>query len=197
MRQVPAIGLFLGPATAAVGAGRRFEREAWRAVTRRLGDAGLATLEAFLASGLAGEAVDRVVDSELPRRVAARALADGVVEAAAARMFDGPELERVVEAALESPASERLLVRVIESSLLDQAVERLLMSEELWVAVDEIARSPAVAEAIAQQGMGFADQVAGGVRTRSRRADDWLERAARRTLRLEQSGRRPPGPDSG
>ena len=186
MPRVPAIGLLIGPPAAAVRAGRRLERDARHAVTRRLSDAALVTLDAVLASRLAGEAADRVVDSELPRRIAARALADGIVEAGAARMLDGPELERVVAAALESPASERLLVRVIESSLLDQAVEQLLKSEELWVAIDEIARSPAVTEAITQQGMGFADQVAGGVRTRSRRADEWLERAARRTLRLER-----------
>jgi hypothetical protein len=49
--------------------------------------------------------------------------------------------------------------------------------------VDEIARSPAVTEAITQQTMGFADQVADGVRAGSRRADDWVERAARRALR--------------
>jgi hypothetical protein len=49
--------------------------------------------------------------------------------------------------------------------------------------VEEIAQSPAVTEAIAQQSVGFADQVAGGVRVRSRNADAWLERTARRALR--------------
>jgi hypothetical protein len=62
-------------------------------------------------------------------------------------------------------------------------VRRLLESEDLWLLVEEIARSPAVTEAITQQSMGFADQVAGGVRAGSRRADIWLERAARRALR--------------
>jgi hypothetical protein len=51
--------------------------------------------------------------------------------------------------------------------------------------VEEVARSPAVTEAITQQSMGFADQVADGVRAGTRRADDWLERAARRALRRE------------
>lgn len=71
----------------------------------------------------------------------------------------------------------------IDSGLVDEVVERLLASDALWRLVDEIAQSAAVTEAIARQGVGFADEVAGGVRVRSRRADALLERAARRALR--------------
>ena len=53
----------------------------------------------------------------------------------------------------------------------------------MWLLVDQIARSPAVTEAIAQQSMGLADQVAGEVRLSSQRADAGLERVARRLLR--------------
>jgi hypothetical protein len=73
-------------------------------------------------------------------------------------------------------------------------VDRLLESEDLWLLVEEIARSPAVTEAITQQSMGFADQVADGVRGRSRRADDWLERAARRALRRAPANDEPAAP---
>ena len=73
--------------------------------------------------------------------------------------------------------------QAIESRLADQAVARLLDSEELWLLVEEIAESPAVTDAITQQGFGFADEVAGGMRARSRNADAWLERTARRALR--------------
>jgi hypothetical protein len=75
---------------------------------------------------------------------------------------------------------------VIQSPLLDEAVERLLESEDLWLLVDEVARSPAVTEAIGSQGLGFADQVAQDVRNRSLRADDRLEHAARRLLRFRR-----------
>ena len=78
---------------------------------------------------------------------------------------------------------ERLVGRAIDSRLVDETVARLLESEELWVVVEEIAQSPAVTDAITRQSMGFADQVADGVRARSRNADAWLERAARRALR--------------
>ena len=85
-------------------------------------------------------------------------------------------------------------MRVLESKLLDEAVQRLLEGEELWLVVNEIAQSPAVTEAITRQSIGFADQVAGGVRGGTRSADAWLERAARRALRRPPAGPPPEAP---
>jgi hypothetical protein len=137
----------------------------WRTTSRAVDAAVLAGVEALLASRTASEVVDRV----------------------SARVLRGPELERVVDAALASPAVERIVARAIASELFDETIERLLESEQLWRLVEEVARSPAVTDAIAQQGLGFADQVADEVRSRSRTADAWLERAAGRAVR-----RRPP-----
>ncbi len=133
-----------------------------RAVGRRAEDATLAALDVVLRSRLGAEAVDRVLDSELAERAIARA-----VERVADEMGTGP--------ALDSPAMDRLVARLLES-------------EELWLVVDEIAQSPAVTEAITRQSVGFADQVAGQVRNRSRKADARLERAARRALRRPPNG---------
>jgi hypothetical protein len=94
----------------------------------------------------------------LIERLADRLLADGVIERTVERVFD-------------------------DGRVIDELVTRLLASEDLWLLVDEIARSPAVTEAITKQSIGFADQVAGGVRTRSHNADAWLEGKARRALR--------------
>ena len=82
--------------------------------------------------------------------------------------------------------------QVIESRLLDQVVARLLESEELWLLVDEIAQSPAVTEAITQQSLGFADEVADEVNVRTRRADAVAERVARRLLRRHPRVEPPP-----
>jgi hypothetical protein len=146
-----------------------------------------AVLDRVAETILEGDALESVLErvdaAEVPRRVVDRMLADGIVEQTTARIVEGPELERAVDTALDSAAAERLVARLIESRLLDEAVDRLLESEDLWLLVEEIARSPAVTEAITQQSMGFADQVADGVRAGSRRADVWLERAARRALR--------------
>jgi hypothetical protein len=128
-----------------------------RALGRRAEDTALAALDAVLASRLGAEAVDRVLDSELAKRAIGRA-----VERVADEMGEGPTLD--------SPAMDRLVARLLES-------------DELWRVVDEIAQSPAVTEAITRQSVGFADQVAGQVRDRSRSADARLERAARRVLR--------------
>jgi hypothetical protein len=85
---------------------------------------------------------------------------------------------------------------MFDSGLFDRILERLVASDGLWQAVDEIAASPAVTAAISQQGLGFADQVTDQVRARSRKADDWLERAARR-LAHRPPRVIPPEPDLG
>ena len=189
-------GLALRPVTGAASLGLRLERRARRAAQAGATDAALAGLDALLASRLAAESVDRVLTSPIVEavtrdvirhavieRVAGEltdsnavgtiteiVLADGAMERAAARLIEGPELERVVSSALDSAAMERLVARVLDS-------------KELWVVVDEIAHSPSVTDAIARQSIGFADQVAGGVRTRSQSADTWIETRVRRALR--------------
>ena len=60
--------------------------------------------------------------------------------------------------------------------------------------VDEVARSPAVLEAMAHQGYGFADQVTGEVRDRTRTADAVVERTTRRLLRRRPRMDPPTGP---
>jgi hypothetical protein len=100
-----------------------------------------------------------------------RAIANGLVE----RIVDRLLAERIVERTVDQVFDERRVV--------DEMVKRLVESEALWVLVEEIAQSPAVTEAIGRQSIGFADQVAGEVRDRSRLVDARLERAARRALR--------------
>lgn len=187
MRLGGTVGLgAMRPASGAISAGLRLEHAARGAAGRRLGDAALAALDAALVSPVAQEAVDRAMASGLARHVVDRLLAGGIVEQVVDRVLDGPELERVVGTVLESPAIDRLVGQAIESRLADQAIARLLASEEFWLLVGEIAESPAVTGAITQQGYGFADEVAGGMRAGSRNADAWLERTARRALRRPQ-----------
>jgi hypothetical protein len=134
----------------------------------------LAALDAVLASRVATEAVDRIIASAL-------------VQHAVDQVLAGDGLERVLASAETASVPQR----VIESHLIDEAVDRLLQSEDLWLLVDEIARSPAVTEAIGTQSIGFADQVAGVVRNRSRTADARLENIARRVLRRKAPAAEP------
>ena len=110
-------------------------------------------------------------------------------------MLESTELERVVveainsthlqtalKRALESDGAAQLIDSLFDSGLIDRFLERLLANESLWRLIDEIAGSPAVTAAISQQGLGFADEIGDRVRSRSRKADDWVERAARRLI---------------
>ena len=158
-----------------------------------------------MGAALRGPLVDAIARDiaryAVVERVVDELLAAGMADQLADRLLDGPELERIVTAALESPGVQRLVIGVVESPLIDRVldtvVERLPESEEMWLLVDQIARSPAVTEAITQQSMGFADQVAGEVRIRSQRADAGMERVAQRLLRRKRIEPPPPEGDSG
>jgi hypothetical protein len=156
--------------------------------------------EQLLAGGVLDRALERATATGVPERMLAQGIADQIAE----RLLAGPELERIVERALESPGMERVVDRVVESRLLEQTITRVVedvvgelpSSEAMWALIDVIAQSPAVTEAITQQGFGFADQVADEVRERSRRIDARLERGAWRLLRRRQTpaagGQAPP-----
>lgn len=165
-------------------------RRAWRLGVR--GEArARATAEDALLTGL-DHVLCLAIQRGIVQRVVEELLADGVVDQVADRALAGPELERLAGHVLESPGAERLVAQMLDSRLLDASVTRVLASRELWLVVEEIARSPAVTEAIGHQGAGFADQVVEEVGDRTRRADAWLERAARRMLHRMPEGSAPP-----
>lgn len=114
----------------------------------------------------------------LQRRAVDRLLDSGELE----HLLASPRLQAVVKQVIESDGAKMLVDAFFDSGLFDRLVDRLLDSEGLWHLVDEIAGSPAVRAAIAQQGLGFADQIGSVVRDRSRKGDDRLERAARRLM---------------
>jgi hypothetical protein len=148
----------------AVHIGQRAERRARHTLA---GPARLAVLAAVDVT-LAG--LDSAVTSPLAEEIGERIRASALAEV----------MEPLVSRAIDSPETERLIGRVIDSRVIDAVVRHLLDTEALWVAVDEIAQSPAVTDAIGRQGVSFADQMAGVVRQRSRNADDRLEQLVRR-----------------
>jgi hypothetical protein len=152
----------------------------------------ISALETALDSRLAEAAADRIVASRLVEHVVTTVLRGPLLEASITAA--GPDLERIADHLMDSPAAERLVARVIQGRLLEEAVSCLLESEELWVLVDEIARSPAVTDAISHQSAGLAEEVSGVVRRRSRLFDAQLERTARRVLRRRTSDGTDPAP---
>ena len=155
-----------------------------------LGDVGV---QAAVRCGLVDRVAGQMLEAGLVERVAGVMLEAGVAENVADRVLAGQELDRLVTRVLEDPATSRLVAQVLDSRLLDESVARVLQSEELWLVVEEVARSPAVMSAISRGGAGFADQVVGEVGERSRRADAWLERAAQRMLHRRPSPTTPAG----
>jgi hypothetical protein len=143
----------------------------------------LGGLDIALHSRLAEEAVERVLASPLMERAVSRALQGPLVEAVARDLERYAVIERATGPLLDGEELERVVARLIDSHLADEAVRRLLASDDLWLVVDTVARSPSVTEAIGRQGVGFAEQVAGTVRVRSQSADARLEQVARRLLR--------------
>jgi hypothetical protein len=134
---------------------------------------------------LADGAARRAIRAGLVERVVEELMAEGVVE----RAIDSAAMERLTARVLDSPGAERLVAQVFDSALLDAVVARVLASEQLWLLIEEIARSSVVADAMAHQGAGFAEQVVGQVGDGTRRADAWLERTARRMLRRPERAR--------
>jgi hypothetical protein len=181
-------GLALFPARGAMAAvegaialEQRTRRELADAADRVLMASIDLALERLLSEDVVDRALAQLEQGKVAQRVAERLLDDGIAEQIAERVLAGPEAERLLATALEGP-------------LVEQAVSRLLENQAVWVLVDEIARSPSVTEAIAHQGYGFADQVAGRARERSRDADALLERVARRLVRR---GAGKPGGEAG
>jgi hypothetical protein len=173
----------LRPAAAGLSAGLRLQHAARDAARRRLGEAALSALDATLVSPVAEEAVDRVLASGLARHAVGRALESPLVDALSDDLVRNAVVERIADRLLAEGIVEHTVGRVLEGPELERVVVRVLDSEDLWLLIEEIAQSPAVTDAIAHQSVGFADQVAGGMRARTRNADAWLERTARRALR--------------
>jgi hypothetical protein len=158
--------------------------------------AGIVGAAAGVGIGLERRAVDRVLESDELERVVNAAVNSAHVQSALVQATQSEAVDRLVDALFDSGVVDRLLDRMIDTGTLDRFFVRLLSSEGLWKLIDEISASPAVTAAISQQGLSFADQVGDQVRDRSRKADDWVERAARRLVhRQPKVG--PPQPDPG
>lgn len=137
-----------------------------------------------------GRAVGVALDAgtSLERRALDRVLESDEIDRIVTTTLDSERLQLTVRRALESEGAQRLVDTFVDSGLFDHLLQRLGESPALWRLVDEIAQSPAVLAAVSQQGLGFADQVGDEMRSRSRKADDWLERAARRLAHRNQTG---------
>lgn len=125
-------------------------------------------------TGAVGAAAEAGISLE--QRAVDRLLETGELE----RLLDSARLQAIVAQVLRSEGATQLIDTFFDSGLFDRLVDRLLASGGLWRLIDEVAASPAVRAAVSQQGLGFAEQFGDSVRTRSRKGDRRIERAADR-----------------
>ena len=178
-RVVDPLGLWPRAATLSRRAGRTAAEAALDGFERALASP---LAERAVRTALRGPLVEATVRVAVEQHVAERVAGELLDTGALDRVLDNPRLRELAGRTIDGETMERLVDQLLTSHVLDASVARVLASEQLWLVVDEIAQSPAVTDAIAHQGVGFADQVAEEVGERSRRADDRLERLARRLL---------------
>jgi hypothetical protein len=179
----------LGPLGPLVGLGTRAATATLKPI------AGVAEAAAGAGLSLERRAVNRVLESDELERVVVVAINSVHIQAALKQALESDGAAQLIDSVFDSGLIDRFLAGLVDSGALDRFFDRMLASEGLWNLIDEIAGSPAVTAAISQQGLGFADQVGDQVRERSRKADDWMERAARRLIG-RQARALPPEPDA-
>ena len=126
-----------------------------------------AAAEELLSTPEVRRALDRTMASPLPEELGRLLVRHRVVERVVHELVASGELERTLETTLASPQSQALVDRVLESPAMSQALERVLSG-------------PEVRAALRSQTSGFADEVMGGVRKTTIRADSKLSVSTRR-----------------
>jgi uncharacterized RDD family membrane protein YckC len=121
---------------------------------------------------------DLLVRHHFVERVARQMLATADLESAAVAALEDKRTEQIVKRVLASPAFERMLVEALESQVAADMTERLLSSPETERALERVLTSPAVRAALTQQTASLADEMAGALRSRTRRLDDAAARTA-------------------
>ena len=152
---------------------------------------GVAAFAMRPVTGLAQAAVD--AGRGIERRTMQRVLDSPEIERLPSAALDSEWTQAAIKSALASDGAKQLVASLFESGLFDEILDRVAESDGLWRLVDELISSPEVMAAITQQGFGFADQVGDVARARSRTADDWLERRARRLSSWRSKSREPDG----
>jgi uncharacterized RDD family membrane protein YckC len=118
--------------------------------------------------------VDRALAGPLPEELARSLVRHRVLERVVQELAESGELQRLVEQALSSPQTVEL-------------TDKVLASDEMQRALRSVASSDALRDAVAQQSLGFADEVVGAVRSSAAALDEVTARPFRRLPRAERS----------
>ena len=129
------------------------------------------------------EAVDDVLTAPELARVLDRALAAALPEELARSLVRHRVIERVVDELVRSGELERLVIAALASPRTLEATDRVLASEQMQHALNHVASSPELREAVQKQTTGLAEEVVGDLRETAARLDDRAERLVSRRVR--------------
>jgi hypothetical protein len=183
----------VGPRLRRAAAGLQAEGHATRTQGR-------AQLEVALGDVLAAPEVERTMDRALAgpltealgrslaehrvaERLAGELVSSGAVDEALTAALEHEAAQELLERALASPGLERLLITMLESRVVPELTDRILRSPEMQTVLEYVATSPEVRRALTQQSSSLADEMVGGLRSRTESLDDATERTVRGWLR--------------
>jgi uncharacterized RDD family membrane protein YckC len=118
-------------------------------------------VEDLLSAPEVGRILDRALSGPLPEEVALSLARHQVVERVVRKLAANGELDRLLDGALESPRTFALL-------------DRVLASDEFREVLERVVAGPEVRAALTAQSVGFADEIAGGLRHAAAGLDDRL-----------------------
>jgi uncharacterized RDD family membrane protein YckC len=115
-------------------------------------------VEDLLSAPEVGRILDRALSGPLPEELALSLARHRVVERVIRKLAANGELDRLLDGALESPRTFALLDQVLASDEFREVLERVMAG-------------PEVKAALTAQSVGFADELAGGLRDATARLD--------------------------
>jgi hypothetical protein len=141
------------------------------------------TVDRALAGPLT-EAVGRsLAEHRVADRLAGELVATGAVEHAMIAALEHEEARRLLESALASPGTEQLVGAVLESRLVPELTDRILASPEMQAVLAYVAKSPELRRALTEQSSSLAEEMVGGIRSRTETLDTAAETTIRGWLR--------------
>jgi len=141
------------------------------------------TVDRALAGPLT-EAIGRsLAEHRVAERFAGELVATGAVQHAMVAALEHEEAQRLLETVLASPGTERLIGAVLESRLVPELTDRILASPEMQAVLEYVATSPELRRALAAQSSSLAEEMAGGIRSRTENLDTAAETTIRGWLR--------------
>jgi len=128
-------------------------------------------VEDLVSAPEVGRILDRALSGPLPEELALSLARHHVLERVVRKLAVDGELERLLDAALASPRTHELLRQALSSPQTHELLDEALASDATRHVLERAIGGPEVRAAVARQSVGFAGQVADGLRRAAAGAD--------------------------